>query len=647
MSFQYPWAFLLLIAIPILIIIYILKNKYKEETVSSSYIWNLSKQFLKKRNPINTFSKLLALILQCCAILFFTVSLAKPVLSFSQGANNIVFVLDSSASMAMSKDENQTKFEYAKAQIKDIAGKATKGSTFSLISSTSNSWQVCNQIDDVDVFTNFVDSVQIDEANSDLDTAMSLAQTLVSQNKADTCYIATDQSVVIAKDNNGNDPTNLHLIDASNLQDNYAITNVEYTYVAASSSNHYLELDITYISYVNDAILDFTYDIDGDAFTISSTTGVKAVAGVESKISVNVEDKLNEDTATYKYQYFDTLTVKIANEDGLMEDNVYTIYHNMSSDYTNILLVSSTPLYLQAAFRSLNNNGVNINLQVLAPSAYSNLVNKPVGWDIYVFDCYSPDELPTGGSVWLINTDQTIEGTGFYAQKEYTKDDPGITLSYTEATSDDLYNQLTQNLVKRDIVLNTYMRYTLNNRYTTILSYDNIPMVFAGKNDKGQRQIVMSFDLHNSDLPLLADFITLLKNFINYSNPSILTKFNYQASDSLSLILPDNTVDVTITTPSEGIDHTGTNEIESYKLEEVGTYTVVVKSVYSSKTFKVYVSYPLDERNPKQADTKTRSIVANSQEVRADAIYDDILPFIIVAVVFFLTDWILYGHEQF
>lgn len=63
MSFQYPWGLLLLLAIPVLIVIYILLNKYKEDTVSSSYVWELSKKFIKKKNPINTFSKLLALIL--------------------------------------------------------------------------------------------------------------------------------------------------------------------------------------------------------------------------------------------------------------------------------------------------------------------------------------------------------------------------------------------------------------------------------------------------------------------------------------------------------------------------------------------------------------------------------------------------------
>ena len=103
MSFQYPWGLLLLLAIPVLIVIYILLNKYKEDTVSSSYVWELSKKFIKKKNPINTFSKLLALILQCCAIVFLAFSLAQPIFSFKNGADNIVFILDSSASMKMKR----------------------------------------------------------------------------------------------------------------------------------------------------------------------------------------------------------------------------------------------------------------------------------------------------------------------------------------------------------------------------------------------------------------------------------------------------------------------------------------------------------------------------------------------------------------
>ena len=38
MSFNFPFGLLLLLAIPVLIIIYIIKNKYKEKVISSSYM---------------------------------------------------------------------------------------------------------------------------------------------------------------------------------------------------------------------------------------------------------------------------------------------------------------------------------------------------------------------------------------------------------------------------------------------------------------------------------------------------------------------------------------------------------------------------------------------------------------------------------
>ena len=51
---------------------FVLSNRYKEKVTSSSYIWELSKKFLKKKNPLNTISNLLNLIVQCFCIAFFT-----------------------------------------------------------------------------------------------------------------------------------------------------------------------------------------------------------------------------------------------------------------------------------------------------------------------------------------------------------------------------------------------------------------------------------------------------------------------------------------------------------------------------------------------------------------------------------------------
>ena len=49
MNFLYPLGLLGLIGVPILIIIYIIKNKYMEQTIASTYIWTVSERFLKRK----------------------------------------------------------------------------------------------------------------------------------------------------------------------------------------------------------------------------------------------------------------------------------------------------------------------------------------------------------------------------------------------------------------------------------------------------------------------------------------------------------------------------------------------------------------------------------------------------------------------
>jgi len=58
MSLLYPLGLLGLLAIPVLIIIYIIKSKYTEQVIASTYLWELSEKFLKKRRRINRFAVL-------------------------------------------------------------------------------------------------------------------------------------------------------------------------------------------------------------------------------------------------------------------------------------------------------------------------------------------------------------------------------------------------------------------------------------------------------------------------------------------------------------------------------------------------------------------------------------------------------------
>lgn len=631
MSFQYPWGLLLLLAIPVLIVIYILLNKYKEDTVSSSYVWELSKKFIKKKNPINTFSKLLALILQCCAIVFLAFSLAQPIFSFKNGADNIVFILDSSASMKMKSadDDTKTKFDVAKEKIKDVVANSTNGCTFSLILADSSTKAVCQNISDIDIFNSFIDNAEIDDNNSNLDNALSIAQSMVSENKGSICYIATDETIDLGE----NPGDNLKVLDVSSKDNNYAIKDLEYSY---DSRKKVMTLKTKVISYAEDT------EIKVEFFVNDKSLGQKRLnveKGKLSDISADIPDLAGN------YKTYESIKASVLNEDKLPEDNDYYLYRS-EGDITKILLVSSNPLYFEAAFSALNSNNCRISCEVMESSQYA--LYSITGFDIYVFDGYSPKQLPADGAVWLFNID-SVKGCGFVRQEEVKPVDPGALAKYTSNSSDLIFQQLTKNLsMKNSIKVGQYKRYTLNNKFTVLLSCDNVPFIFAGKNDNNQRQIVCNFDLQHSDLPMLADYIILMRNFISYSNPKVLDVFKYEAGETVTFSLPDNAKTIVVITPSGKEEPISKTDLTTYRLEEAGTYSVKVTNYFGrEKVVNFYSAYPSDESDPLKADGKQRSIVKNSQEQKANAIYDDILPFVIVAVVFFLTDWILYGHEQF
>lgn len=69
MNFLYPIGFLALLGVPVLILIYIIKNKYTEQVIPSTYLWTLSEKFLKKRLPINKLVGIISLILQILSLI--------------------------------------------------------------------------------------------------------------------------------------------------------------------------------------------------------------------------------------------------------------------------------------------------------------------------------------------------------------------------------------------------------------------------------------------------------------------------------------------------------------------------------------------------------------------------------------------------
>ena len=92
MSFYFPLGLIGLVGVPVLILIYIIKSKYTEQVIASTYLWELSEKFLKKRKPISKLAGIITLILQILAVVAASLLIAHPVFTVPASANDIYFI---------------------------------------------------------------------------------------------------------------------------------------------------------------------------------------------------------------------------------------------------------------------------------------------------------------------------------------------------------------------------------------------------------------------------------------------------------------------------------------------------------------------------------------------------------------------------
>lgn len=658
MSFENPWAFLVLLAIPVLIIIYLIRNKFKEATAPSTYLWELSEKFLKKRNPLHKLEHLLALIVQCLTIACLAVALAHPVLVVPGGSENYVYVLDASASMKMLADDGsgKTRFELAQEQIINQVEEAANGSSFTLILADDNTRTICSQVTDKDRFEIYVDSVSPSSATSDLEEAMANAQTLVSSGACSKGILVTDKVLT----NFTESDTLSEIYVGSETAYNRSVYDLSYTYIKNTSGTYELTLSCYVVAYIDTDAEDgeqSTVDLSLN-FRVGHSNSAGTRIDFETIQTVNVTctnatplyvslDPIEDPDEIYKDVAAFSVTLPTDTNDVLSDDDQTILYLSNNTLTNNVLLVTDQNNFLSAAFTVL---GCSVDTQ--SPSAYDPVNDN--GYDITVFDGYTPSTgLPEDGAVWLMNTD-SVDGCGFISQGVYSTSVDNQTLTFANNTDSLLYNEFTKSVYTDEdhaIVVSEYYRYsTVSSNFTTILTYGNLPVLFAGKNDNGQREVVFGFDIHNSNLPLTSNFIALVRNFVNYSNPLLLDEYTYDVGDEAVLSFNDDIVSANVQYPDGTEEMLSVKEdTRSYPLDEVGTYVFTTLANGSSReaVYYVYVNYPKEEENPRASDDTAYQLVKGAETTAVDGIYDELLPVVIACAVLFACDWFLYAHEQY
>lgn len=614
MTFLFPLGLLGLIGIPILIIIYIIKSKYMEQTVSSTYLWTLSEKFIKKKNPISKLAGIISLILQILIIAIISFSIAHPIITIPDSANEYCFILDASGSMNMETD-GITRFEAGKEKIAAEIENATNGSVYSLIYVGDTTSVVFEKTDNKELANSLLSELKPVYDNTDTKEAIKIAQGYFSENPSLKAYFVTDKMFKI---NN-----NITVQNVSKNENNSAIIDASYTLVDGK-----LSVVGSAVSYMGATPLTFNLYVN-DSEEPSASAGFLVTEKASSfNLSCENIDSVSE------------IKITFSEVDALTLDNEYVIYNKKSESTYKTLLVSDEPFFVRSAIEAL----LNTKIDVLSSKDY--LENPISGYGLYIFDSLELKELPQDGAVWLINLKNSVEKSGFsvYGTQELGT---GVKLELSKDSSSTTKRLIKDMLGSELYVAGEYIKYGAYRSFTPVLTYQGSSLVFAGTNDYGNRQVVFAFDLNNTNIPLeVGDYLILIRNLIDYSFPEVVESTSYNCGDEVEINVLPNCSSIKVESPNKNVSYLdASSAIVNLKLTEVGGYTVTMQIGDAQRVVNLYSAMNKNESAPMTLENDI-SLIGEAQSGGFDGKYDPINILFIALAIVFLADWMVYCYEK-
>ncbi len=612
MNFLYPLGLLGLIGIPILILIYIIKSKYTEQTIATTYIWNLSEKFLKRKLIKNPFTGIISLILQILTVALISLAIAHPQIVVPGAAKEYCIILDGSGSMSM-VEGGVTRLDMAKDKAKEIIEDSVDGSLYSLVYVNEKTNVIFEKEPSREVALTLLEEISVSHASSRFEDALGVAQEYFNDNDGLVTYLLTDKSF---------DTHNaIEVVNVGSEVENYAIGDVSYSLMGGE-----LAVSGMLTSYTSDASLVVSMYLDGAQTPFNTQT---------------VEAKRLEETsfvATTPASVISSVRIVIENSDALMLDNTYMIYDTDYENSQDTLIVSSAPFFIKSALNAVGN----VKTTCVSPEDYTADMS---GYALYIFDGFNPGTMPRDGAVWLINLNSSLPDSGFSVQSKVELESIGK-VSLTKSTNSTA-RKLIKNMSGEDIYISEYIQCGTYRQFTTLIEYNGAPIIFTGTNGYGNREVVFSFDLHGSNLPMHTDFVALVGNLVEFSFPDVVEKVNFVAGDEIEINALANCESIRVDTPSGETEYLDISSgISKYTLTEAGAYTITMTVSGAKRTYNVFASLNESERIPVQSEADA-SLIGVMGVGNLNGIYDGLMITFILLALVFLIEWGVYCYDKY
>lgn len=580
------WPLALLITIPLVILLYILKRKYREVQVSSSLLWKEAYKNTQANTPWEKLKVNIMMILQILVILLLIFALMSPFLKFGgKTYKNLIVVIDTTASMSTLYDKDKTRLE---------AGKQIAGDYIKSIKENTNKYILAfNGGSNIET-KNTIDEIVQTYGSGDISSTLSYVRSLGEGLEEYEVLVVSDKKVDLG-DIKGK------VVSLANSGENAAITNL---------SHKYSENKMKVIATVkNTGNTNYTGDF-------SLYNGEELVKVESLELPKGTSKTLNYELENFNGEY---LKGELSNKDLIAGDNTYydVIRNNKGK---KVLLVTEKNVFLEKSFNNIE------NVELYKTNDVNNITED--SYDLYVFDGVIPKVMPKKGSILFINP----TSNEFF--KVENKDELG------QATG--VEKELSNYTKDINFTLSNYKNIEVPYFGKAFLKVDENTIGFIGELN-GRSIGALGFDVHNTDFALKKEFPILIYELgEKLIKSGVLYKNNYKAGEEIFIKGTPNGKNLKVKAPDK--NYIGVAQGSRYNsVSELGIYKVEEESNENEKTEEMFsINFPTDtESNLSEDNIGEQNNLKSEIKILKKGL--SLVPLLLLlGLIGLLTEWVLY-----
>ena len=550
MTLLAPAAAVLAITLPAIVALYFLRIRRPTRVVPALHLWPDQIRDRQANVPWQRLRPSWLLLLQLLAAAALVAAAIQPVLPASATlARHSIMLLDASASM-QATDVSPSRFGDAKRQVAAIIDQLGPDDRMTLIVVAPAARIAASAVGDRETLHRALDAITPSNGTADLSAALALAAGLVRAGDDARAYLFSDGIV---------DP--LRAAFGAGLP-----FPVEYHRVGVSGENLALTSLTVRTSAQNRAATLHVQNFGQQARTVSIEWRADGRLVDVRRVSLNGGQA--EDLSFPVAADASTVTARIEGGDIFALDDTATAVARTPRAF-RVLLVTPGNVFLEQALRLR----ADLQLDVVAPAAY-----RPGGaYAMTVFDRFEPPVLPVSPLI-VINPPAGRALAG------------GTAVGIGRVRAGDAGDPLLANVDLQDVHVARSQDLRASAFGRALVTSLQTPLVLV--RDEPYRQVLIGFDLHESDLPLRIAFPILMQNLSEWMLPSSVPSRSVQPDQAVTLVPDAAATSLTVTRPDGSHRSLAPGAIASFADTDLtGVYTV--DQVVAGKTNRSWFSVNL------------------------------------------------------